>query len=47
MLSDTTEFIDPAEDPEDVPDPQNRVTFNSDRLIIDYDTENNAEPFAR
>jgi choline dehydrogenase-like flavoprotein len=32
---------------EDVPDPKNRVTVDSDRVIIDYDIENNAEPFAR
>ena len=32
---------------EDVADPKNRVTVQGDRIIIDYDTGNNAEPFAR
>ncbi len=32
---------------EDVPDPNNRVTTKGDRIVIDYNTENIAEPFAR
>jgi hypothetical protein len=32
---------------EDVPDPKNRVTVQGERIVIDYDIENNAEPFAR
>lgn len=32
---------------EDVPNPKNHVSVNRDRIIIDYDISNNAEPFAR
>lgn len=32
---------------EDVPDWKNRVAVQGDRIVIDYDIENNAEPFAR
>jgi choline dehydrogenase-like flavoprotein len=32
---------------EDVPNPDNHVSVSRDRIIIDYDINNNAEPFAR
>ena len=32
---------------EDVPNFNNRVTVDRDRIVIDYDVTNNAEPFAR
>jgi choline dehydrogenase-like flavoprotein len=32
---------------EDVPDSKNRVAVDGERIIIDYDVTNNAEPFAR
>lgn len=32
---------------EDVPSPDNCVSVSRDRIIIDYDIQNNAEPFAR
>ncbi len=32
---------------EDIPTPDNHVSISRDRIVIDYDIQNNAEPFAR